>query len=119
LCVRRYLRYAVSYLHVTELVAERGVEVHASCICRWGAQATLKTVFVQIEFVMGAVKRKPVPYNAPMMAAFPDARSTGIVGTGGIESGDLSRRESGAAKKNAGLSRALGVPPRGTKVLSS
>lgn len=26
LCLRRYLRYPLSYQHVTELVAERGVE---------------------------------------------------------------------------------------------
>ena len=35
LCVRLYLRYPLSYEHVTELVAERGVEVDASCIWRW------------------------------------------------------------------------------------
>jgi IS6 family transposase len=35
LCVRKYLRYPLSYQHVTELVAERGVEVDASCIWRW------------------------------------------------------------------------------------
>jgi transposase-like protein len=35
LCVRWYLLYPLSYQHVTELVAERGVEVHASCIWRW------------------------------------------------------------------------------------
>jgi IS6 family transposase len=35
LCVRWYLRYPLSYEHVTELVAERGVEVDASCIWRW------------------------------------------------------------------------------------
>src|SRR5580692_10210207 len=35
LCVRWYLRYPLSYLHVAELVAERGVEVDASCIWRW------------------------------------------------------------------------------------
>src|SRR5215469_13263610 len=35
LCVRCYLRYPLSYEHVTELVAERGVEVDASCIWRW------------------------------------------------------------------------------------
>ena len=28
-------RYPLSYEHVTELVAERGVEVDASCIWRW------------------------------------------------------------------------------------
>src|ERR1700751_4222972 len=35
LCLRWYLRYPLSYEHVTELVAERGVEVDASCIWRW------------------------------------------------------------------------------------
>src|ERR1700686_5384391 len=35
LCVRLYLRYPLSYGHGTELMAERGVEVHASCIWRW------------------------------------------------------------------------------------
>src|ERR1700693_4542784 len=35
LCVRWYLRYPLSYEHGTELVAERGVEVDASCIWRW------------------------------------------------------------------------------------
>jgi len=35
LCVRLYLRYPLSYEHVTELVTERGVEVDASCIWRW------------------------------------------------------------------------------------
>ena len=35
LCVRLYLRYPLSYEHVKELVAERGVEVDASCIWRW------------------------------------------------------------------------------------
>ena len=34
-CVRWYLRYPLSYEHVAELVAERGVEVDASCIWRW------------------------------------------------------------------------------------
>jgi IS6 family transposase len=33
--VRLYLRYPLSYEHVTELVAERGVEVDAGCIWRW------------------------------------------------------------------------------------
>jgi transposase-like protein len=32
LCVRWYLRYPLSYAHVAELLAERGVEVDASCI---------------------------------------------------------------------------------------
>ena len=35
LCVRMYLQYPLSYEHVTELMAERGVEVDASCIWRW------------------------------------------------------------------------------------
>src|SRR3979411_65128 len=35
LCVRWYLRYPLSYEHVAELVAERGVQVDASCIWRW------------------------------------------------------------------------------------
>ena len=35
LCVRLYLRYPLSYEHVSELAAERGVEVDASCIWRW------------------------------------------------------------------------------------
>src|SRR5229473_2375989 len=35
LCVRLYLRYPLSYEHVTELLAGRGVEVDASCIWRW------------------------------------------------------------------------------------
>jgi transposase, IS6 family len=35
LYVRWYLRYPLSYEHVTELVAERGVEVDASRIWRW------------------------------------------------------------------------------------
>jgi len=35
LCVRWYLQYPLSYQHVAELVAERGVEVDASCIWRW------------------------------------------------------------------------------------
>src|SRR5215510_6719128 len=35
LCVRWYLRYPLAYEHVAELMAERGVEVDASCIWRW------------------------------------------------------------------------------------
>jgi transposase-like protein len=35
LCVRWYLRFPLSYEHVAELVAERGVQVDASCIWRW------------------------------------------------------------------------------------
>ena len=37
LCVRWYLQYPLSYQHVAELVAERGVEVDASCILALGA----------------------------------------------------------------------------------
>src|ERR1700733_6355547 len=35
LCVRLYLRYPLSYEHVAELAAERGVDLDASCIWRW------------------------------------------------------------------------------------
>jgi transposase-like protein len=35
LCVRFYLRYPLSYEHITELMAERGVEVDPSCIWCW------------------------------------------------------------------------------------
>ena len=35
LCVRLYLRYPLSYTHVTELMLERGLEVDASCIWHW------------------------------------------------------------------------------------
>ena len=35
LCVRWYLRYPLAYEHVSEILAERGVEVDASCIWRW------------------------------------------------------------------------------------
>jgi len=35
LCVRWYLRYSLSYKDVSEMVAERGIEVDASCIWRW------------------------------------------------------------------------------------
>jgi transposase-like protein len=33
--VRWYLRYPLAYEHVAELLAERGLAVHASCIWRW------------------------------------------------------------------------------------
>ena len=33
--MRLYLRYPLSYAHVTELIAKRDVEVDASCIWRW------------------------------------------------------------------------------------
>jgi transposase-like protein len=33
--VRWYLRYPLAYEHVAEILAERGVEVDASCIWRW------------------------------------------------------------------------------------
>jgi IS6 family transposase len=35
LCVRWYLRYPLSCQRVSELLAERGVEVDPSCIWRW------------------------------------------------------------------------------------
>jgi IS6 family transposase len=35
LCVRWYLRYPLSYEHVSELLLERGVELDPSCIWRW------------------------------------------------------------------------------------
>jgi len=41
LCVRWYLRYPLSYEQVSELLAERGVEVDASCIWR-GVQTGLR-----------------------------------------------------------------------------
>src|SRR3954469_19635360 len=34
--VRWYLRYPLAYLHVSELLAERGLFVDASCVWRWG-----------------------------------------------------------------------------------
>ena len=39
LCVRWYLRYPLSYEHVSELFAERGVAVDPSCIWRCRARA--------------------------------------------------------------------------------
>jgi hypothetical protein len=33
--VRWYLRYPLAYEHVAELLAERGLEVDASCVWRW------------------------------------------------------------------------------------
>src|SRR5258708_37619476 len=35
LAVRWYLRYPLAYEHVAEMLAERGIEVDASCIWRW------------------------------------------------------------------------------------
>jgi IS6 family transposase len=35
LAVRWYLRYPLAYLHVSELLAERGLGMDASCIWRW------------------------------------------------------------------------------------
>ena len=35
LAVRWYLRYPLAYLHVSELLAERGLSIDASCIWRW------------------------------------------------------------------------------------
>jgi hypothetical protein len=36
LAVRWYLRYPLAYLHVAEILMERGVFIDASCIWRWG-----------------------------------------------------------------------------------
>jgi transposase-like protein len=33
--VRWYLRYPLAYLHVSEILAERGLFIDASCIWRW------------------------------------------------------------------------------------
>ena len=33
--VRWYLQYPLAYEHVSQLMAERGVQVDASCIWRW------------------------------------------------------------------------------------
>ena len=35
LCVRRYLRYSLSYRDLEELMAERGLQVDHSTIARW------------------------------------------------------------------------------------
>ena len=35
LAVRWYLRYPLAYEHVAEMLAERGLEVDASCVWRW------------------------------------------------------------------------------------
>ena len=35
LCVRWYLRYSLSYRDLTEMMAERGLKVAPSTICRW------------------------------------------------------------------------------------
>ena len=35
LCVRWHLQYPLAYEHVSELLAEHGVEVDPSCIWRW------------------------------------------------------------------------------------
>src|SRR5215831_7434875 len=35
MAVRWYLRYPLAYLHVSELLSERGLFVDASCVCRW------------------------------------------------------------------------------------
>jgi transposase-like protein len=40
-------RYPLSYEHVTELVAERGVEVDASCIWRWVQAYAPEWVFLK------------------------------------------------------------------------
>ena len=35
MAVRWYLRYPLSYEHVSELLTERGLPVDASCVWRW------------------------------------------------------------------------------------
>ena len=35
LAVRWYLRYPLAYLHVSEILTERGLFIDASCIWRW------------------------------------------------------------------------------------
>jgi len=35
LCVRWYLRYPLAYEYVSAILAERGVDVDASCVWRW------------------------------------------------------------------------------------
>ena len=35
LAVRWYLRYPLAYLHLSEILAERGLFIDASCIWRW------------------------------------------------------------------------------------
>ena len=35
LCVRWYLRFPLSYAHVSEMMQERGLAVDRSCIWRW------------------------------------------------------------------------------------
>ena len=37
-CVRWYLRYPISYLHMSEMMRERGLEIDPSCIWRWVQQ---------------------------------------------------------------------------------
>jgi IS6 family transposase len=34
-CVRWYLRYPISFAHMAEMAAERGLAISASCIWRW------------------------------------------------------------------------------------
>ena len=34
-CVRWYLRYPISFAHMAEMAAERGLPTTASCIWRW------------------------------------------------------------------------------------
>jgi transposase-like protein len=35
LAVRWYLRYPLAYLHISEILSERGLSIDASCIWRW------------------------------------------------------------------------------------
>ena len=34
-CVRWYLRYPISYLHMSEMMVERGLQIDPSCVWRW------------------------------------------------------------------------------------
>ena len=34
-CVRWYLRYPISFTHMSEMAEERGLQIDASCIWRW------------------------------------------------------------------------------------
>src|SRR6202049_1375234 len=58
LCVRRYLRYPLSYEHVTALMAERGVEVEASCIWRW------------VQAYAPELKKRCVPHLKPVNKSY-------------------------------------------------
>lgn len=48
--VRWYLRYPLAYLHVSEILTERGLFIDASCIWRW-AQAYVDAAALVNELV--------------------------------------------------------------------